>query len=416
MSDLYIFGYGSSGPSTIDISSATVTLGPSLTYNGSEQTQTVSSVVINGVTLIAGIDYTITDNTATNAGSYTLAIVGQGAYSGAKSVSWSIAKATGSVSVSPASLSIIGANNTATSTITVVGDGNVSVGTSASGVATASVSGSTVTVTGVGNGSATITITLGAGTNYTGDNTTISVSVMVINPTLSNNTPEQIQAAAQAGIASTLWSVGDKTAAISIGAFSSIPATTNVSAFIIGFNHNSSKEGNGIHFQFGKIGDTDVAFYSLTMNSSKTNSGGWNSSNMRATHCPAFLSALPQSWQNVIASTSKYTDNQGDYKNSNVTQTATSDKIWLLSQYEVFGSKGSAASTESSAQAQYDYYKNGNSKVKYQYYDTSLVCGWWLRSPIANYGFSFCSVYTNGTAYSNYANGYLGFAPGFRIA
>lgn len=417
MSDLFIGNLDIVTSSTpkINISTATLTLDSTpLVYDGTLKTQNVT-VTIGGQTLTQGTDYTVINNAYTNAGDYTLSVMGIGNYKSTITANWSIAKATGSVSVNPSSLSILGVNGTATSIVTVVGDGVVNVSTSDDSIATASISGDTVTMTSVAGGNATITVTLGAGTNYTSNSATISVSVMMISPTLSNNTPELIQAAAQAGIASTLWSVGAKTGAINIGAFSGIAATTNVSAFIIGFNHNSSKEGNGIYFQFGKIGDTDVAFYSLKMNNSNTSSGGWNGSNMRTTHCSAFLSALPQSWQNVIASTSKYTDNQGG-SGKNVAQTVTNDKIWLLSEYEVFGSNTYAASTESSAQAQYDYYKNGNSKIKYQHNSISSSCWWWLRSPYCLSVDYFCHVYsTNSSSYINAAYS-CGFAPGFRIA
>ena len=411
MSDLYIFGYNSS---TIDISSAIVTLGTSLTYNGSEQTQTVS-VMVKGKTLTENTDYTITDNTATNAGSYTLSILGTGAYSGIKTVNWSIAKAQGSISIDPSSLAIVGANSTGTATITGVGDGTISAISSDTSVATASVSGHTVTVTGVAGGDATVTVTLADGQNYLGSS--IGVSVMVISSTLAENSPKAIQYAAQAGIASTLWNVGAKTANISIGSFSGIAATTNVAAFIIGFDHNSSKEGtNRIHFQFGKIGTKDVAFYALAISNGNKNSGGWNSSNMRTTHCPAFKSALPSAWQNAIAATTKYTDNTGGGSDTASYVTATTDDIFLLAEYEVFGSRSEANSAEQNYQAQYQYYINGNSKIKYRHNATSSDCCWWLRSPNADSSGGFCNVDTNGRAWSDPISLSFGFAPGFSIA
>lgn len=416
MSDLYIFGYGSSGPSTIDISSATVTLGSSLTYNGTEQTQTVS-VEVNGVTLTENTDYTITDNTATNAGSYTLSILGTGAYSGTKTASWSIAKAQGSINVSPNSLTIVGANSTGTATITSVGDGAISAVSSDTSVATVSVSGDTVTVTGVASGDATVTVTMADGQNYLGDSVSFNVSVMVISSTLAKCTPAEIQAATQLGIASSLWSVGDKTANISIKSFSGIAATTNVAAFIIGFDHNSSKEGtNRIHFQFGKIGNADVAFYSLKMNTSHTNRGGWNGSRMRTVICPAFKSALPSSWKNVIATTTKYTDNTGGGNDTASYVTSTSDGIFILAEYEVFGTQKYANSAEQNSLAQYQYYINGNSKLKRQHNATGTACFWWLRSPTPGNSTNFCGVSTSGYRDHNGAASLYGFAPAFCIA
>lgn len=170
---------------TEDISAAEITLASgTLTYNGSSQTKKVSSVVLNGKTLAEGTDYTVSGNTGINAGSYTLTITGIGDYEGTATAAWSIAKATGKISVSPTTLDILGpAGTTATATITYTGDGSISVKSGSTGVATVTRSGNTVTVESVSDGSATITITLTAGTNYTGASCTISV--VTRNPVLT---------------------------------------------------------------------------------------------------------------------------------------------------------------------------------------------------------------------------------------
>ena len=96
--------------------------------------------------------------------------------------------------------------------------------------------------------------------------------------------------------------------------------------------------------------------------------------------------------------------------------TATSDKIWLLSEMEVQGTRSYANSAEANYQKQYDYYRNGNSKVKYQHTATTSACYWWLRSVYASSTSYFCSVRTDGSAsgYGAYAS--YGFAPGFKVA
>ena len=195
-------------------------------------------------------------------------------------------------------------------------------------------------------------------------------------------------------------------------------------AFILGFNHNSSVEGgNSIHFQFGKTAaGVDIAFvnsYGSTstgfcMNTSNTNSGGWNNSYMRKTICPAFLAALPTAWQNIIAACTKYSDNTGGGSNTASYVTATSDKIWLLSEMEVQGTRSYANSAEANYQKQYDYYRNGNSKVKYQHTATTSACHWWLRSVNASNTNNFCNVNTDGSANNNNACNSRGFAPGFK--
>ena len=75
------------------IEDATVNLDKQLTYNGQEQTQNVSVVIVDGIegALVKGTDFGITGNTGTDAGDYTMTIVGSGNYTGRKNVPWSIA-------------------------------------------------------------------------------------------------------------------------------------------------------------------------------------------------------------------------------------------------------------------------------------------------------------------------------------
>ena len=122
--------------STTDISSATVALGGALTYNGSARTKTVNSVTLASKTLIAGTDYVVSGNSATNAGTYTLVITGIGKYKGSLARIWEIAKANGSVSVSPSSVNMTGAiGMTRSITVTRSGDGAISATSNNSAVA-----------------------------------------------------------------------------------------------------------------------------------------------------------------------------------------------------------------------------------------------------------------------------------------
>ena len=166
-----------SGNGKTSISGATVVLGSSPAYDGSQKTQTVSSVKIGATTLVADTDYKVKGNKGTDVGNYELQIVGIGSYTGVLVEAWEIVKGSGSVTASPDELSLTEGGDNGTSTLTIVGDGEVSVESSAAAVATASVSGTTVTVVPVGEGSATITVTLADGEKYEGGTDTISVTV-----------------------------------------------------------------------------------------------------------------------------------------------------------------------------------------------------------------------------------------------
>ena len=74
------------------IDSATVKLGKGLIANGAEQTQTVEKVMLGDKELSAD-SYTVTDNTATAPGSYTLTITAKGNYTGTVKQTYAIASA-----------------------------------------------------------------------------------------------------------------------------------------------------------------------------------------------------------------------------------------------------------------------------------------------------------------------------------
>lgn len=397
-----------------------------LTYTGSAQSPQWSNYDSNKLT-IGGT------STATNAGSYAATFTPKANYqwsdgsTSAKSVTWAIGKAAGSLTLAKSSVTLNISSLTESVAVTRAGDGVISATSSNTATARVEVSGTSVKITGLKAGTAKITVKVAAGTNHTApSDKTINVTVSLPDTSLANNTPDIIAAAAKSGQAANYWSVGDKVGIAVNGSFGGLSYNNTVYAFILGFNHNSSVEGgNSIHFQFGKTAaGVDIAFvnsYGSTgtgfcMNTSNTNSGGWNNSYMRKTICPAFLAALPKAWQNIIAACTKYSDNTGGGSNTASYVTATSDKIWLLSEMEVQGTRSYANSAEANYQKQYDYYRNGNSKVKYQHTATTSACSWWLRSVRASSANSFCLVGTGGSANSNYAYLSDGFAPGFKVA
>jgi len=246
---------------------------------------------------------------------------------------------------------------------------------------------------------------------------------------LANATPEQIQAAARSGKASNVWAVGDTVPITLNGTVGALALNDTYYAFIIDFNHNSIVEGNNtIHFQFGKTSaGVNIAFCDsnyntigstagFRMNTTNTNSGGWNSSYMRNTILPAFLAAMPAAWQNVITACTKYSDNTGGGSGAASCVTASSENLFLLAEFEAFGARSSANSAEQNYQKQYKYYADGNSKVKYRHDATGTAVWWWLRSVAATHAYNFLNTTTVGTrdAHSPYYSG--GLAPGFMVA
>lgn len=76
------------------LTGATITLGDDLTYNGLEQTQSVSRVTVDGLTATFSVEDGTNKGTA--ATDYTLTVLGTGNFTGSASTSWSIQKAPAS--------------------------------------------------------------------------------------------------------------------------------------------------------------------------------------------------------------------------------------------------------------------------------------------------------------------------------
>ena len=271
--------------------------------------------------------------------------------------------------------------------------------------------------------------------NVVSSTTTYALTLSFVSSTLNNNEWSVIKSVSDAGQGANYWSIGDRKAVTLNGTMSMLTLSNFTTyAFIIGFNHNASVEGsNRIHFQIGKTalsGGTDVCLVSgygndsdFYMNTSNTNSGGWNNSYMRKTilgtslssYSGTFIGVLPAALRAVLKSVTKYTDNTGGGSTAASAVTATTDYAFLLSEYEVFGSISSANSNEASKQAQYDYYKAGNSKVKYNHSATSTAVTWWLRSPDASDSSCFVRVYNGGMVSASSARTSYGVAPGFCV-
>lgn len=260
---------------------------------------------------------------------------------------------------------------------------------------------------------------------------------------------EEVRAISDAGQAANYFAVGDT---MSIAIDGTVGVTTfsslEVDAFIIGIDHNLigidneiAIEGRGIHFQIGKIGGADACLVdssynssastsgSFIMNTSSSNTGGWEACHMRTTVLgsdgdplnPAvntLLAALPSDLRAVIKCVTKYTNNDGGGTgHDGVAEyvTATKDCLWLLSEFEVTGGISRASSSEEYHQAQYDYYKAGNSKVKYRHTATTTTAIWWLRSPAITNTTYFCDVNTNGSMGVKNANYSYGISPAFCV-
>ena len=204
----------------------------------------------------------------------------------------------------------------------------------------------------------------------------------------ADNTWAQIIAACQRGTVPETWAVGNHKTMMINGASYQID--------IIGKNHDTYASGGKAPLTFQLH---DCYGETKNMNSSNTNNGGWTSCAMRQTHLPAILSQMPTEVQNGIREVNKLTS----AGNQSATINTTADKLFLLSEIEIFGSITRSYSGEGT---QYDYYKAGNSRAK------DGADSWWERGPNDDSPTHFCFV-LRGNASSSNANYATGVAFGF---
>ena len=254
-----------------------------------------------------------------------------------------------------------------------------------------------------------------------------TLDIPLVAQELNDTSWDAIKQVADASMGANFWSVGDCKEVTLNGKVSDRLTLSDYSAwvYIIGFNHNAEREGNGIAFQGFKAAKNGTpvclvdSIYSTStssgtvfnMNNNETNAGGWQASLMRKNIMPLIKASFPSDLRAVIKPSTIFTT-QGS---GNGACTATEDEVFLLAEYEVFGSRLFASTQEPNYLKQYAYYAAGNSKVKYRHYTTSAAAYWWERSPESVNSNYFCCVYTSGSSFDSYANKSYGVSPCFKV-
>ena len=393
-----------------------------LIYNGEIQTPNLKNYDENKMTLSGDIS-------KTDAGIYIAYATPKENFkfeddADKKIFSWLIEKAPLEFSIDKNSLSLGNANITEEILINRSGDGIISAISADSSVATVTLDENKIKVTAVATGHTEIIIQFAEGTNYFSDGTIVEVETSIIKP-LNQCTPIEILDAVKSEKAVDAWKIGDKTASIILNGDIGAALTLNnfeICARIIGFNHNSQLETGGkssVHFaldltvdgknvalcdsNFDSASASGVEYFQHNLKNG-TNTGGWTESNIRTKILADIFNALPQDWQEIISVCTKYTGNN-----------ATQDKMFLLSEFEIFGRQDYADDTEQNFQAQYDYFKAGNDTIHYKHNETSTPCYWWLRTPQANNDTSFCRVDVSGDENTYNALYSLGVVPCFVV-
>lgn len=213
-----------------------------------------------------------------------------------------------------------------------------------------------------------------------------SGSPHLFSETFSENSWADIVKACQMNKVPDTWKIGNSKQMLING--------VEYSIVIIDTEHDNYSDGTGkapLTFQLRDCYATDYK-----MNSSHTTVGGWASCQMRKTHLPAILAKMPAEVKDGIREVNKLTSEGGG--GSKIVTTA--DKLFLLSEVEIFGVVSSAAPGEGT---RYPYFAEYGT-VKYKNNESYF---WKARSPWEYNSDTFVSVNTDGTAGGDGA-GYAG--------
>ena len=179
-------------------------------------------------------------------------------------------------------------------------------------------------------------------------------------------------------------------------------------------NSGYSESGCGFVIEFADIITNRV------INSTSTTRGSWSATTIRTFVNNDIYNLLPTDLKKGILNTNVITGH-GNSEDNNSTST---DKLYLLSPIEIYGSVSTTYDSAINVTNQLDYYKQNN--VSLNSYDSAIkntvVSGgtgsanaWWTRTPAQIMDGQFMVVTDTGNLYSTYLTQQLGVSPAFRI-
>lgn len=300
------------------------------------------------------------------------------------------------------------------------------------------------------------------------ETTTVSITGYTIGDTLNATSWATISYIAQQGIGDTYWNLGDCKEITLNGKIGDYFTANNLvmCVFILDFNHpfNKTEPDNNIIFGGFKTAVSNgelIAFLDsrwavsgnkcFSMNHNSTyNYGGWPATDFRYDILGAtdtqpnqyysssrsilaegynatmaaitnpltdtLMAALPSEFRNVLRLHKHCVDTRGDENSLDPYVNIIIDAIFLLSEYEVFGSRSKANAYENYHQAQMGYFRVGNSTMYKGYTLNSIYSSTQalLSSSDSSGSNAFCSTYISSSG-SVSSNTSYGLAPAFKV-
>ena len=210
-----------------------------------------------------------------------------------------------------------------------------------------------------------------------------------IDSILKNNTWEQINTASEAGIASSIWKVGDEIDLTLSGTFNE-----TITLQIWDFNHFDKSDGGGkAGIVFGMKNLMKDGQY---MNSSHTNSGGWNNTAMKKTVMVNIYNSIPSDLQSYIKEVNTYANIGGGSTSSNAGK-LSKDIVFLPGSTEVNNNDWPYQNPTETNQKKFPIFTDNNSRIKKMNNGSGDASMWWTRSPYYGNGADgFFAVNYNG--------------------
>jgi len=228
-------------------------------------------------------------------------------------------------------------------------------------------------------------------------NTTYYAMFTFLPVSFAVDSPELIKAVAMAGLAPTIYNIGDE---------KDITLTTSevITVQILGFNHDDKADGSGKAPI--TLGMKELLADTYRMNPTSSNVGGWNATELRNTTLAMIFSQFPQEWKDIIEEVIK----KATAGNLSTEIQASVDKLFLFSEVEISGTAALGYADEGS---QYEYWrtvKDGTviaDRAKYYSNGEGPRGAWWLRSPSLVVVSSFRGVPSNSNDFANAGCSYL---------
>jgi len=195
-------------------------------------------------------------------------------------------------------------------------------------------------------------------------------------PTLKDNAWSQVASASEAGIASSLWNIGDEIDITLNGTYNE-----TITLQIWDFNHFDKSDNTGkagicfgmkhlmkkIDLMF-EIDDTGGKIYA-----------DWNNTYMRNTVMNNIYNSMPSDLRSVIKTSKVYS---AEYDTPISIGDLTLDRVFLPGCTEVMGSSYSSTQYNAeSNQVQFPIFTDNNSRIKKLSNGSKAANAWWTRSP-----------------------------------